>query len=375
MTLWRWAAARRYTAQKKSGDVGRELRTGKIPALPCSLLKPVKGVEADTRKCLQSWLEQEYDGELQFLFGVASADDPVCALINELLAEFPKVNARLVVCSQSLAINRKVSTLIQLEPLIVHPIVVISDADVSVPRDFLQKTVPRFDEPVVGLVHSLYRLANPTTVAMHWEAIGVNADFWSEVLQSRSIKDIDFALGATMLLPRIVLKKLGGFASLASYLADDYQLGRQISRLGKKIVFSGFVVDCWESSHSWSQVWHHQLRWARTIRVCQPVPYFASILNNSSLWPILWLGWMALFGPSIAGMVICLFCLGFRIGTALDLQYRHTNSHSALPYWWLVPIKDLLHVMIWAGAFVGNRITWRGDAYRVLPGGKLEPRP
>jgi len=33
----------------------------------------------------------------------------------------------------------------------------------------------------------------------------------------------------------------------------------------------------------------HQLRWARTIRVCQPFPFFMSILNNSTLWPLLWL--------------------------------------------------------------------------------------
>ena len=31
----------------------------------------------------------------------------------------------------------------------------------------------------------------------------------------------------------------------------------------------------------WSAVWKHQLRWARTIRVCQPVPYFFSLLSNA----------------------------------------------------------------------------------------------
>jgi hypothetical protein len=50
----------------------------------------------------------------------------------------------------------------------------------------------------VGLVHCFYQLANPTTPAMRWEAIAINADFWSQVLQSRSLKPLDFALGAVM---------------------------------------------------------------------------------------------------------------------------------------------------------------------------------
>ena len=38
---------------------------------------------------------------------------------------------------------------------------------------------------------------------------------------------------------------------------------------------------------------------------------------------------------------------------------------------WIALLKDLLQVLIWAGAFVGSHITWRGQRLRVLPGGKL----
>ncbi len=37
---------------------------------------------------------------------------------------------------------------------------------------------------------------------------------------------------------------------------------------------------------NWRDVWKHQLRWARTIRVCQPLPYFFSILSNAGFWAI-----------------------------------------------------------------------------------------
>jgi ceramide glucosyltransferase len=39
---------------------------------------------------------------------------------------------------------------------------------------------------------------------------------------------------------------------------------------------------------------------------------------------------------------------------------------------WLIPIRDLLGVVIWIGGWVGNRIVWRGENFRLRKG-KLEP--
>src|SRR5436190_9059835 len=46
--------------------------------------------------------------------------------------------------------------------------------------------------PSIGLVNCFYSLANPATLAMRWEAIAINADFWSQVLQAQSLKPVDF---------------------------------------------------------------------------------------------------------------------------------------------------------------------------------------
>jgi len=43
-----------------------------------------------------------------------------------------------------------------------------------------------------------------------------------------------------------------------------------------------------------------------------------------------------------------------------------------LPWAWLAPVKDLLQAVLWALAFLGNRVEWRGERYRVERGGKLE---
>src|SRR5262249_19826401 len=151
---------------------------------------------------LRSWFAQAYPGSMQILFGVAAADDPVCSVVEELIAEFPQIDARLIVCDPLTGANLKVSKLAQLEQETIHDIFVISDADVKVPSDVLANAAGLLQSADVGLVNCFYRLANPATAAMRWEGIAINADFWSQVLQSQSLKPLDFALGAVMLLRR-----------------------------------------------------------------------------------------------------------------------------------------------------------------------------
>ena len=306
---------------------------------------------------------------MQLLLGVASSEDPVCPIVGKLIKEYPQVDARLMVCGPLAGTNLKVSKLMELERVAAHDTLVISDADVKVPADLLANVVQSLQDPKVGLVNCFYRLAHPTTPAMQWEAIAINADFWSQVLQSQSLKPLDFALGAVMALRRAGLEEIGGLSALANCLADDYQLGHRIARAGHQISICPIVVECWSSPMTWSQVWKHQLRWARTIRVCQPWPYFFSILSNATFWPLLWLcTWPA--WPTIA---LVLSCLLIRAVLAIDLQQRLARSRPSAWTGLFVPLKDLLQVFIWLLAFLGNRIEWRGEYFRLQGDGTLSP--
>ena len=359
LTLWQWYVARRFPLHRRVS--GRSFAPG------VTLLKPLKGCDSTSESCLRSWLTQDYAGPLQILFGVASAEDPVCATVRGLLKEFPDADAQLRVCGPLTGANLKVSKLAELEPLAKHEVVVISDADVLVPPDLLTNVVAPLEAHETGLVNCFYRLANPTTPAMHCEAVAINADFWSQVLQSQSLKPLDFALGAVMATRRKELAEIGGFAALQDCLADDYQLGNRIARRGHRIALCPVVVECWSGPMGWRDVWHHQLRWARTIRVCQPLAYFFSILGNATLWPVLW---AALYPAGREITFALCFCLT-RMGTALNLQQLLTGVPAPLTRAWLVPVKDLLQAVLWLMSFLGNRVEWRGEEMRIRRDGTL----
>jgi len=366
LTLWQWAVAFRFPLHKR-------VATG--PYAPSvSVLKPLKGADSETAECLESWLTQRYAGASEILFGVASASDPVCELMRELIARHPKANAQLVLCPENLGANAKVSTLIQLQRLARHDLIMVSDADVWASEGLVAEVVAPFNDPALGLVSCFYQfvtrpcassslLSNFSTL---WENFAVNADFWSQVLQSQSIKPIDFALGAVMTTTRGQLTKIGGFGALADYLADDYQLGFQIAQTGARLALSPIVVECRNVPMRWREVWSHQLRWARTIRVCQPLPYFFSQLQNGTLWPCLWALWEPT-GPVIAVVAVCLLTR-MAVGLYCEQKLTRRKDLNAL---WLALFKDLLQVVIWALAFFGKHIDWRGQRFEVRAGGKL----
>jgi ceramide glucosyltransferase len=360
--LWQWVVALRFPLHQ------RVAAATDLPGI--TLLKPIKGCDEFTGKCLRSWLAQDYPGPVQLLFGVASEADPVCDVIRALIKQFPDADASLVICSENLGANAKVSKLVQLQRQSKHDLILISDADVFVSSDLVMNAVQSLVEPAagqVGLVSCFYRLANPSTPAMRWEAVAINADFWSQVLQSNSLKAMDFALGAVMVVRREALDSMGGFAALADCLADDYQLGRRIVRQGYRAELCPVVVECWDPPQGWAAVWHHQLRWARTIRVCQPGPYFFSILSNATLWPLLWV----LVVPSVMSCTGAASLLAVRIALALDLHRRLAPTRQPLSSWLMVLLKDILGAALWVASFLGHSIVWRGRRMQLRRDGTL----
>jgi ceramide glucosyltransferase len=363
LAFWQWLAARRFPLHKRIAEPNFS------PSI--SILKPLKGCDKTTAESLRSWFDQNYTGQIQILFGVADANDPACEIVRKLISKNPGHDAQLIVCDQLSGANAKVAKLVQLEKLAKHDLILVSDADVRVPPDFLANVVAPLTDPKIGLVSCFYRLANPTTTAMWWEAVAINADFWSQVLQAASLKSLDFALGAVMLKRRKLLSEIGGFDALTDCLADDYQLGQRIAKKGRRIALCPVVVECWDMPMNWSDVWKHQLRWARTIRVCEPLPYFFSILSNATLWPLLWLFVSLISSATLYAPLAAVACLLIRICLAQNLQRRFTPDRSLISPLLLVPMKDLLQVALWFGAFADSTVEWRGRRMKLRRDGTL----
>lgn len=359
LNLWQWMLGRAFPMHQ------RRAAPGFSP--PLSLLKPLKDCDSETESCLESWFLQDYPGEFEILFAVASPDDPVCPIVRRVMAKFPNRAADLIIAHPVLGPNGKVSSLCYLTKKARYEHLVISDADVHVKSDFLSEIIVQMRDESVALVNSFYILAAPKNFAMRLEAVAVNADFWSQVLQSLSLRPMDFALGASMVTTRRALADVGGYEALLELLADDYHLGNRLVKTGRKLVICPVPVECRTAELSWEHVWTHQLRWARTIRVCQPVGYFFSILSNGTLWPLL-----AINSFGSAGRWLFVIAMVVRMLGAVSNYERLTGERK-----WSVAFdaiaKDVAHVWLWVLSYTGRAVVWHGQRFKVSPGGKLTP--
>ena len=355
--IWQWILGRRFPLYAQVA------RPGFFPAI--SVLKPLKGVDAETESCLESWFTHGYPGDCELLFGVASESDPVCATVRHLVQKYPKRKAELVIANPVLGPNAKVSTLCYLFKKAGHEHLVISDADVFISGDLLSNLIAGLGNDSVGLVNCFYILARPQTLPMRMEAVAGNADFWTQVLQAVTLRPMDFALGAVMATRKRELQKAGGFESLLDVLADDYVLGNRVAHLGKKLEICTIPAECRSAPYGWRDTWEHQVRWGRTIRACRPAAFFFSILGNGTLWPLL-----AFAKSGSAERLLLCSALVIRMLGAASNSARLTRRWD----WWIAlvtPLLDLGRALVWIISFLGNEIVWRGERLKVNARGKL----
>jgi ceramide glucosyltransferase len=360
LCLW---SARSFLRQARA-DAG-------VPATPpVSILKPLKGADPEMYESFRSHCLQNYP-EYEIIFGVSEADDPAVDFVKKLQREFPDRAIILVVCPKKLGANIKVSNLEQMLATARYECLLVNDSDICVPLDYLRHVVAPLADPQVGMVTCLYRGVAAPTLGSRLESLGIGTDFIPGVLVARQLEGgLHFALGSTMAFRRTDLARIGGFQSIVDFLADDYELGRRVADLGLKVRLSQVVVETHLPAYDLEGFLAHQLRWARGVRDARAGGYVGLVTTFGLMWGILavvfaqaapW-SWLAL-----AITVLLRFAVAIAAGKFV-LQDR-----ALLRNLWLLPLRDLVAVGIWAASFFGHSVTWRGDRFELKDGRLLRP--
>jgi ceramide glucosyltransferase len=340
-----------------------------------TILKSLKGLDPGMMDAFRSHCRQNYAGEFELLFGVASLRDPAAAAVKDLQAEFPERTIALVECPERLGTNGKVSTLAQLVTHARHDFLLINDSDITVSPHYLERVMCCFapashdaGKPPVGLVTALYRGRAHNTNPSRLEALGIAAEFMPGVLLSKLIEGgLHYGLGSTLAVRGEALKKAGGLLSIVDYLADDYELGARIAHAGYRIEVSAEVVETAVPAYSWRGFFDHQLRWLRTVRSARPAGYAGLIFTHGFGWAI-----VNVFASGMSPVSFWLLGLSFflRLAQAMTVGAGVLGEHEVLANLWLLPLRDLIAMALWVAAFAGDTIVWRGERF-ALKDGKL----
>lgn len=333
-----------------------------------TILKPICGLDHDTYNNWASFCQQDYP-DYQIIFCVRDRQDPCIKVVQKIIQQFPNLDINLVVSDRIIGANLKVSNLANAVAIAKHEILVIADSDIRVGKDYLQRVIQPLQDARVGVVTCLYRSPTQGWVTT-LEAIKTATDFHPGVLVSHQLEGIEFALGATIVIRKQVLEKIGGFEAIADYLADDFQLGNLPAKAGYKVVLSDYIVEHVLANSTFIDSLHRQIRWARCIRFSRPCGYSALLFTHGTVTSLLFL---LATGGSVIGWTVLAIVWVMRLIIAWVVGVKILNDAVTKKLLWIIPLYDLLYFMIWCCGLVGGTIEWRGQHLKLIKGGKIAP--
>lgn len=328
----------------------------KARALPSvTILKPLFGAEEGLFENLCSFCEQDYP-DYDVVLGVHDGNDTAVTIAHRVVARFPDRVRLAIADATPRARNPKVANLAgMLAGSRAAEIVVMADADMRVDPGYLRSIVAPFDDVHVGAVTALYSGSPHGGIASELGAMFINEQFAPSVLVAGALEPLRYCFGATIAIRRSVLDAVGGFAALATHVADDHLLGKLVTGRGLRIALADYVVENVISEPSLATLWARELRWSRTIRSVRPLGHAFSFLTFGL--PLA--AAAALVSPSWNAAVLLGAAFALRVALQQETNAALDVSKAASPS--LIPLRDALSAAVWVASFWGRVVDWRGQ--------------
>src|SRR6202040_1932019 len=334
-------------------------------APPISILKPVRGVDHGAYENFASFCRLDYP-EYELVFAMADPHDPVIPVIEKLQRDFPGRSIRFVTDVPRVGENDKVNSLCRLVKEARYDLLVMTDSDVRVERDYLREVVAPFADAGVGAVTSFYRCAGGGTIAADLDMLGMSMDSVPSALVARRLEGkVQFAFGWTMATTKERLAEIGGWEAMANHHSDDFELGNRIAAAGHRVELMRAPVWMVFPQERFRDYLRHEMRWAIGLRNVRPAGYAGMIFTHGLPWAILAAivaiasGWTGMAGAFFAAYLVLRLGLAYAAGI---WGLQDDNIGSKL---WLAPVRDAISATVWLAGFFTDRILWRGLEYRV----------
>jgi ceramide glucosyltransferase len=296
---------------------------------------------------------------------------------KKIQGKYPDRNISVVVEKCNAGLNPKVNNLIPADRKSRHPYVLISDSNVMVDNNYLQEIMRHTNDPSVGLVSNLIRGIGGRTIGAVLENLHLNSFIIGSVSFLDQFLKMPCVIGKSMLMKKNDLEALGGLEAFKDILAEDFIIGREMQRAGKKVVLSNYLISNVNEHWDIKRFLNRHTRWGKLRWQIGGVKYFSEILANPffvATLPILFKGPSreALSFAAIVGLIKVLgdSVMGRRIASSSEEQGVQTTS----PFiYFLAPLKDLIIGIVWFVPLLSSTIVWRGNRYIIGKDSRLSP--
>ena len=328
-----------------------------------TLLKPLHGDEPQLAENLATFLDSGHAGPIQLVCGVSEPGDSALGAVAALRAAHPGRDFALTTGPRAKGSNAKVGNLIAMMGQARHDVLILSDSDMAVGRDYLPTVLGALAQPGVGGVSCLYSGRGD---AGFWSRLDAAIISWSgtpKVVMSIATGIARPCMGSTIAIRRETLEQIGGFARFADVLADDYAIGEALAGLGKAVAVPPILLTHACSEASLGEVWRHHLRWAVTIRGVAPLRHLGSGIIYALPFALLAIP----FAP-LAGLGAALLALAARLLVASRIDRIAGRRTAPL---WLLPLADCLEFAAFLASLAARTIDWRGRKLTMDANGRI----
>ena len=361
---------------RKPGEIDKAFETNSLP--PLSILKPLRGLDDNLFDNLASFCIQDYP-EYEILFSLQDHNDPAYKVAKKIKDKYPDRNITLVVERCNAGLNPKVNNLIPSYQKARHPYILISDSNVMVGKDYLREITCHTHDPAVGLVSNVIRGVGGHSIGAILENLHLNSFILGSVSFLDRFLRMPCVIGKSMLMNKKDLEALGGLEAFKDILAEDFIIGREMHRVGKKVVLSNYLISNVNEYWGIKRFLNRHTRWGKLRWRIGGFRYFAELLANPvfvAALPVI------VSGPSritlsYAGLVCLTKVLGDSIiGRTIETVTNGDEMDERSPLlYFLAPIKDIVIGIVWFVPLVSSTVVWRGNRYIIGKDSRLAPCP
>ena len=332
-----------------------------------SVIHPIKDLDFELERNLDSWLSQDYRGPVEHIFSFQDAADPALPVVRALPARYPAATLKILVNPLIPGLNGKISNMVHGLQAASHEIIVFGDSDTRVQPDFLVKMVRPLEDDRVGV----------TTCGQL--NIG-GRDFWTRFFTYLQNCETDFywalfawlglnvgITGAAFAMRRTLIEDIGGLQRFGGSLLEDTFLGNLLYRKNLRLVLGPFV-ECHVDRLDKDKTFNYLKRVAVGIRQHIPLEMVGYVFLLSWYWILLL---VALVSQNYALLGLSLGFMGCR--TAAGLLQRVVTKNRILAVDVVMPLLfDLLMSFYLLFPFRSHQVTWRGVRYRLSGDGAIQ---
>ncbi|KAJ2557421.1 Ceramide glucosyltransferase [Coemansia sp. RSA 1933] len=339
-----------------------------------TIIRPLKGVDMDMHRTLESSFKQEYPAQVEVLFAVEDPKDPAIEIANQLIQQYPKVQARVLIGRDNVGINPKINNMLKAYVQAQNDLLWICDSNVYTDPGTLRRSVDLLlDNKRLGVIHHVVFSESPKTFGAMLDHAFLVTNHCRMYLAINAVGVASCVMGKSNLYYRSALESAGGLESFGQYLAEDNMIGQALWRAGWGHTMTGDLACQPADIGSFSEYCSRRIRWVRTRKYNVTAatlyePLTESVLLGSlTAWALRYL-----YGYSAYAAFGAFFLCWF----AMDMVFFYRINRGPPPSWgwfalgWLC--REALALPLWAIAIVGNTVVWRGQKFQFHMNGTVK---